>query len=210
VTNNLRFPGQYDDGETGLHYNGARYYASIGGRYLVWDPAGIAAGANVYLYADANPVGFFDATGRRSTGASSNSGGSRTPRRPPKRPKRPPREPIDPGYNWPDDPFGDLDGAFDFFDFDCHKKVATIISGFREQLEAQRRALNRCQTRCFLICVEILETLNGSCPGRVVSLIASCPIRTAAGAGKWWCARGKFVGTAPKECCSEEDETETF
>ena len=34
VVNNLRFPGQYEDDETGLHYNCFRYYDPTSGRYL--------------------------------------------------------------------------------------------------------------------------------------------------------------------------------
>ena len=32
ITNNLRFPGQYEDEETGLHYNYHRYYDPTTGR----------------------------------------------------------------------------------------------------------------------------------------------------------------------------------
>ena len=38
---NLRFPGQYYDGETGLHYNYFRDYDSTTGRYVESDPLGI-------------------------------------------------------------------------------------------------------------------------------------------------------------------------
>ena len=38
VENNLRFPGQYYDSETGLHYNYHRYYDPRTGRYLRPDP----------------------------------------------------------------------------------------------------------------------------------------------------------------------------
>ncbi len=37
ITNNLRFPGQYYDAETGLHYNYYRYYWSDIGRYMTPD-----------------------------------------------------------------------------------------------------------------------------------------------------------------------------
>jgi RHS repeat-associated protein len=39
VTNNFRFPGQYYDQETGLHYNYHRYYDPRTGRYLTVDPS---------------------------------------------------------------------------------------------------------------------------------------------------------------------------
>ena len=41
ITNNLRFPGQYEDEETRLHYNYHRYYDPRTGRYLRADPIGI-------------------------------------------------------------------------------------------------------------------------------------------------------------------------
>ena len=43
VTNNLRFPGQYADAESGLYYNYARYYLPSIGRYIQPDILTIAA-----------------------------------------------------------------------------------------------------------------------------------------------------------------------
>ena len=64
VTNNLRFPGQYYDGETGLHYNYFRYYEPKVGRYVTFDPIGLNDGLNSYLYVRGNPFKYIDPTGQ--------------------------------------------------------------------------------------------------------------------------------------------------
>jgi RHS repeat-associated protein len=46
----LRFPGQYADPETGLHYNQHRYYDPVAGAYLTPDPLGLAAAPNPHGY----------------------------------------------------------------------------------------------------------------------------------------------------------------
>jgi RHS repeat-associated protein len=68
---NLRFPGQYYDGETGLHYNWHRYYEPSAGRYLTADPLGVVPDHtatlsnlnHLYVYANNNPVNLTDPYG---------------------------------------------------------------------------------------------------------------------------------------------------
>jgi RHS repeat-associated protein len=57
------YEGQYEDEETGLHYNRYRYYDPDTGRFLSPDPAGIEDGSrNLYAYGR-NPIGWVDPAG---------------------------------------------------------------------------------------------------------------------------------------------------
>jgi RHS repeat-associated protein len=56
ATFNLRFPGQYFDAETGLHYNMRRYYDARVGRYITSDPLGLVAGLNTFAYVGSSPL----------------------------------------------------------------------------------------------------------------------------------------------------------
>jgi RHS repeat-associated protein len=64
VTNNLRFPGQYFDNETELHYNYYRDYNPVVGRYVQADPSGIEGGKNhLFVYVGNNAVNRIDPQG---------------------------------------------------------------------------------------------------------------------------------------------------
>jgi RHS repeat-associated protein len=59
----LRFPGQYFDKETGLHYNYFRDFDPNLGRYIQSDPIGLEGGINTYGYALGTPLRYTDARG---------------------------------------------------------------------------------------------------------------------------------------------------
>jgi RHS repeat-associated protein len=63
LTFNLRFPGQYYDAETGMHYNYRRNYQPGIGRYIEADPIGLRGGGDLYAYAGSVPVTFVDEAG---------------------------------------------------------------------------------------------------------------------------------------------------
>ncbi|MCX2831465.1 RHS repeat-associated core domain-containing protein [Microbulbifer thermotolerans] len=63
VGNNLRFPGQYFDGESGLHQNLFRDYDPLVGRYIQRDPIDLIGGINTYQYGNSSPTFFLDPLG---------------------------------------------------------------------------------------------------------------------------------------------------
>jgi len=77
ISQNLRFPGQYYDAETGLNYNFHRYYSPKLGGYLTPDPQLIegedtafvhnvksdAKDLNPFVYVNSNPINYVDILG---------------------------------------------------------------------------------------------------------------------------------------------------
>lgn len=76
VTNNIRFPGQYFDLESGLHYNYFRDYDPELGRYIQSDPIGLAGGINTYGYAYQSPIMNYDPYGLDVWGVNLGFGGT--------------------------------------------------------------------------------------------------------------------------------------
>ncbi|MFJ2113097.1 RHS repeat-associated core domain-containing protein [Streptomyces sp. NPDC087850] len=70
----LRYPGQYFDPETGLHYNVNRYYDPDLGQYISADPLGLAPAVNHYTYVP-NPFTLADPLGLAGCDADPRWGG---------------------------------------------------------------------------------------------------------------------------------------
>ncbi len=62
-TLNARFPGQWFQLESGLHYNWHRHYDPSLGRYTQPDPLGFVDGPSVYAYAKSSPHTVTDSEG---------------------------------------------------------------------------------------------------------------------------------------------------
>lgn len=63
IINNLRFPGQYYDAETGLCNNYNRYYSQEIGAYIIRDPMIEMALVIAYAYSENNPINKMDPLG---------------------------------------------------------------------------------------------------------------------------------------------------
>jgi RHS repeat-associated protein len=66
ISNNLRFPGQVFQIETGLAYNWHRHYDATTGRYTQADPLRFVDGPSIYAYAGNSPLMYTDREGRYS------------------------------------------------------------------------------------------------------------------------------------------------
>ena len=63
LTSHIRFPGQYFDEETGLHYNYYWHYDPTTGRYIESDPIGLLGGLNTFAYVEGDPILYVDPEG---------------------------------------------------------------------------------------------------------------------------------------------------
>ncbi|MEF2072457.1 RHS repeat-associated core domain-containing protein [Consotaella aegiceratis] len=66
-----RFPGQYEDAETGLYYNRHRHYDPLTGHYTSPDPIGLAGGDRPQAYVQ-NPTVWVDPLGLAAAGGADN------------------------------------------------------------------------------------------------------------------------------------------
>ncbi|WP_162140742.1 RHS repeat-associated core domain-containing protein [Arenimonas oryziterrae] len=62
-TFNLRYPGQWYDSESKLHYNYFRDYDPAIGRYVQSDPIGMNGGVSTFSYVNSSPIGLVDPFG---------------------------------------------------------------------------------------------------------------------------------------------------
>lgn len=115
----LRFPGQYADPETRLHYNVFRYYDPATGRYVSQDPLGLGPAPNPVGY-PGNPFHQADPLGLMCKGSGSGTppnrpGAGTDPANVKKTPPPPPKKPDDlkgnpinrPSSNTPGNPVPD-------------------------------------------------------------------------------------------------------
>jgi len=76
VTFNLRYPGQYYDKESNLHYNYFRSYSAERGRYTQADPIGLEGGFNRFGYVESDTLSYADPEGLKSARPAARGGNS--------------------------------------------------------------------------------------------------------------------------------------
>ncbi|MCC6562760.1 MAG: RHS repeat protein, partial [Xanthomonadales bacterium] len=166
---NLRFPGQYLDAESNLHYNYFRDYDPATGRYVESDPVGLEGGIATYSYVTSQPLDFADADGlrpcRRGTYSHDVWGCLPNPWKPDPTPRKPSRWSITPCFGTVA-PFGNCH-PLPFPEFTCERKcnfwvglacgpVASVAGDTSEAIEAWLicRALvyEGCKKKCANSC----------------------------------------------------------
>ncbi|NOU05145.1 MAG: RHS repeat-associated core domain-containing protein [Hyphomicrobiaceae bacterium] len=84
--NDARFPGQWFQLESGLHYNWHRHYDPSIGRYTQPDPLGFVDGPDLFGYVGGHPVSYVDPDGRYRISGPVSQSLSQTRPPPPSRP----------------------------------------------------------------------------------------------------------------------------
>ncbi len=158
IENNFRFPGQYYDTETGLHYNYFRYYVPNTGRYITPDPIGLYGGINLYAYAGNNPVNWIDPWGLRGLaknyiGSNYTAGQNKTWKNitSEERAANPPDGRLDFGAYYHDRCYADCRSKFK-----CHKNMAMFIRCENKCDKKYRKKIEICPTRLLVSLVVVL------------------------------------------------------
>lgn len=151
----MRFPGQYFDKETNLHYNYFRDYDPSLGRYEESDPIGLHGGINTYLYVGAAPLNEVDVFGLANGPAIK---GLRL------------------GKPWPiPNPYGSGKEACRYYDDRCKASGCppdTYACNARKCCESfDDTDSNRCTRKC------LIEYDERNCSGRSGADLAACRFR---------------------------------
>ncbi len=185
----MRFPGQYFDSESGLHYNYFRDYEPSIGRYITSDPIGLEGGNNTYAYADSDPILFFDFDGLQR--------GARTP-----------------GYTPIVLPRGGVAYVRSIqFGNLSDNIVLSKLKKIDRQIDRLKSQLSFCQSAYFTLCWKREHTPGGlfTTDVRLLNIRSTRPEvgprpRFSARGGQFWrCIVGKVVGSS-SGCCEEQDQ----